>query len=227
MCDVMKEKKEMKEKQMKPMELDASTEEKIKAAARALFIRKGYAATRTRDIAEEAGINLALLNYYYRSKEKLFDLILLETTVDFMKQLSVLLNDAHSTLEEKVERVTAGYIDFLTAEPHVPIFMLSEIRNHSGRLFERLAMGRMLKDSVFMKQYEEAVAQGRVTETNPLHFVMNLLSMIIFPFVGKELLQRLVAMQDGAFERMMQERKRLIPVWIKMMFSRNESEQIL
>jgi AcrR family transcriptional regulator len=57
-------------------ELDTTTEAKIKAAARVVFHKKGFAATRTRDIAEEAGINLALLNYYFRSKEKLFDIIM-------------------------------------------------------------------------------------------------------------------------------------------------------
>ena len=68
---------------MKPVKTkpaaDPSTEEKIKIAARSVFHKKGYAATRTRDIAEEAGINLALLNYYFRSKEKLIDIIMTET----------------------------------------------------------------------------------------------------------------------------------------------------
>ena len=57
-------------------EPNLSTEEKIKAAARKVFMEKGYGASRTRDIAEEAGINLALLNYYFRSKEKLFNEII-------------------------------------------------------------------------------------------------------------------------------------------------------
>ena len=67
----------------KSVEVDLSTEEKIKEAAKKVFLKKGYAATRTRDIAEEAGINLALLNYYFRSKEKLFDLIMLEKLEKF------------------------------------------------------------------------------------------------------------------------------------------------
>lgn len=65
-------------KQLKK-KIDQTTEEKIKIAARKLFTRKGFAAVKTRDIAEEAGINLALLNYYFRSKEKLFKLIMEES----------------------------------------------------------------------------------------------------------------------------------------------------
>ena len=63
---------------------DLSTEEKIKNSARAVFHRKGFAAARTRDIAQEAGINLALLNYYFRSKEKLFNIVMLEAFQSFL-----------------------------------------------------------------------------------------------------------------------------------------------
>jgi len=72
---------------------DDSTEEKIKDAARMVFTEKGYAATRTRDIAEKAGINLALLNYYFRSKEKLFDMIMLEKLMHLMKGIVQVAND--------------------------------------------------------------------------------------------------------------------------------------
>src|SRR5947207_6934659 len=81
------------------------TQEKIKEAARKIFMQKGYAATRTRDIAEEAGINLALLNYYFRSKEKLFDIIMLEKLFHFIEGIKDILNDKQTTLEEKIETV--------------------------------------------------------------------------------------------------------------------------
>ena len=64
---------------------DISTEERIKAAARKVFHQKGFAGTRTRDIAEEAGINHAMLNYYFRSKEKLFEMVMMETMAQFFK----------------------------------------------------------------------------------------------------------------------------------------------
>ena len=57
-------------------EKEISTEEKILEAASKVFTEKGFAGTRTRDIAEHAGINLALLNYYFRSKEKLFEQVM-------------------------------------------------------------------------------------------------------------------------------------------------------
>src|SRR5579859_5707706 len=90
---------------------EASTEEKIMEAARKLFTQRGYAATRTRDIAEEAGINLALLNYYFRSKEKLFDIIMLESLHDFRQHIIVALNDEKTSLENKIETLVSNYID--------------------------------------------------------------------------------------------------------------------
>ena len=92
---------------------DFTTEEKIKNAARNVFHRKGFAAARTRDIAEEAGINLALLNYYFRSKERLFNIVMLEAFQSFFASISIVFNDVGSTLEEKIKKFAADYIDLL------------------------------------------------------------------------------------------------------------------
>jgi len=169
--------------------LDTTTEEKIKSAARVAFHKKGYAATRTRDIAEEADINLALLNYYFRSKEKLFETIMFETLFSFMQNMAMVLNDEKSTLEKKVELVAEKYIDLIIKEPNVPIFMLSEIRNNAEGLLEKLPIKQLVMNSSFFKQHQDAVAKGKITEPNPLHFLMNLLSLVVFPFIAQPLLQ--------------------------------------
>src|SRR3954470_11364138 len=119
----------MKSKKAKP-EVDSSTEEKIKNAARTIFHKKGFAATRTRDIAEEAGINLALLNYYFRSKEKLFDIVMAERIDKLFSVLAPLLFDEDTSLEEKLQKITDQYITMLLEHPDLPIFVLSEIRNN-------------------------------------------------------------------------------------------------
>ncbi|MCO5239155.1 MAG: TetR/AcrR family transcriptional regulator [Chitinophagaceae bacterium] len=197
--------------------VDTTTEERIKAAARVVFHKKGYAATRTRDIAEEAGINLALLNYYFRSKEKLFDIIMFETIFGFMQNMAMVLNEEKSTLEKKVEMIAFNYIDFITKEPNVPIFMLSELRNNAGRLLEKLPVKQLIMTSAFFRQHQEAVAKGKITEPNPLHFLMNLLSLVVFPFIAQPLLQGISNLNETQFNQLMQERKKLIPVWVKAM----------
>ncbi|KMQ60204.1 TetR family transcriptional regulator [Chryseobacterium angstadtii] len=197
--------------------LDISTEEKIKEAARVVFHKKGYAATRTRDIAEEAGINLALLNYYFRSKEKLFNIIMTETLSGFVQKMFVILNNEKTTLDKKVELVAANYIDLLLEEPEVPVFILSEVRNNPAILIERLPVKQIITHSVFFKQHQKAVADGKIKEPNPLHFLMNLIGLIVFPFVASPMLKIIGNMQDQDFHQYMQERKTLIPKWIKAM----------
>ena len=105
-----------------------STEEKIKAAAQKVFMQKGYGAARTRDIASAAGINLALLNYYFRSKEKLFHDIMIERIKLFFGTLAPLLNDASTSLEVKIGRIVSGYLDMLLENPELPLFVLNELR---------------------------------------------------------------------------------------------------
>ena len=121
-----------------------STEQKIKEAARKLFTQKGFAATRTRDIAEEAGLNLALLNYYFRSKQKLFDIIMMENFRQFLGGMSASFQNENLTLEEKVATVVNAYIDFLTEFPDLPLFILNEIRTNPSKLAAKpRASGRL------------------------------------------------------------------------------------
>src|SRR3954451_7633913 len=108
--------------------LDTNTEAKIKAAARVVFHKKGFTGTRTRDIAKEAKMNLALLNYYFKSKEKLFEVIMLETLTLFFQTMGLVFNDEATTLEKKIELVSDKYIDLITAEPEIPLFIMSEMR---------------------------------------------------------------------------------------------------
>lgn len=194
---------------------DLSTEAKIMAAARVVFYKKGFAATRTRDIAEEAGINLALLNYYFRSKAKLFDIIMLETVSGFIQNMVGVLNNEKTTLEEKIEEVVSRYIDVIINEPEIPTFIVTEIRNNPALLLEKLPIRHTLTESVFIRQYQEAVLKGKITEPNPLHFLMNMMGLIIFPFIAKPLLMGGNGIKEEAFNELMRERKKKIPVWIK------------
>jgi AcrR family transcriptional regulator len=198
---------------------EASTEEKIKTAARTVFHKKGYAAARTRDIAEEAGINLALLNYYFRSKERLFVLVMIETLSEFFGSVSVIINNPETTFEEKIEQFAAGYIDLIFREPDIPLFIMSEIRNNPEQLLQKVDIRNTVFNSVFMQQFTEAVQQGKIKDQNFLHFMMNFIGLIVFPFIAKPLLQAISGLTEEQFNALIEERKKLIPVWIKAMMN--------
>src|SRR5450432_4195386 len=195
-----------------PMVADLSTEEKIKEAARKVFTKKGYAATRTRDIAEAAGINLALLNYYFRSKEKLFEIIMIEKMQKFFSVLLPIINNDATTLENKVEGIAASYIDLLTSNPDLPLFILSEVRNNPEIFIKITQKKNFIQESFFVKQLQE-----KRSDTNPLQFLLSLLALCIFPFVMKPVFQKMTDTTENNFHKMMQERKALIPLWTKAM----------
>jgi AcrR family transcriptional regulator len=197
---------------------DSTTEEKIKIAAKTVFYKKGFSATRTRDIAEEAGLNLALLNYYFRSKAKLFEIIMAETFVGFIGSMKVILNDEKTSLEQKVITIAERYIDFILAEPEIPTFILTEIRNNPDGLLKRLPIKEIVNESAFIKQFQEAVQNKEIIEPNPLHFLMNLLGLVVFPFIAKPIIMGSRNLETEQFHALMQERKKKIPIWINMMF---------
>lgn len=198
---------------------DTSTEEKIKSAAKTVFYNKGFAATRTRDIAEEAGLNLALLNYYFRSKAKLFEIIMSETFAGFIGGMKVILNDEGTSLEEKVKIIAERYIDFIIKEPEIPTFILTEIRNNPDGLLKRLPIREIVNESVFIKQFQEAVEKKEISEPNPLHFLMNLLGLVVFPFIAKPIIMGSRNLETEQFNNLILERKKKIPIWIKAMFT--------
>ena len=194
---------------------DHTTEKKIKRAAKVIFHQKGFAATRTRDIAQEAGINLALLNYYFRSKEKLFDIIVLESLQEFRQFIMVVINDEKTSLASKIETMVSNYIDLLLAQPDIPLFILGELRNNPQGLIEKMTPKEPFMKSAFARQFKQAVKVGKIIPIHPLHYLMNLIGMIVFPFAGRPILKTVGNLKEEDFNALMQQRKVLIPKWLK------------
>ncbi|MCG8310043.1 MAG: TetR/AcrR family transcriptional regulator [Cytophagales bacterium] len=201
------------------MNRNKSTEDRIKEAARNIFMKQGFAGTKIRDIAKEAGINLALLNYYFRSKEKLFNRIMLESVSEFMHNVFSVFKDAESTLEQKFEELAIRYIDYVKSQPDQLYFVLNELRIRPNEFFAHVSLGVKVQESVFFNQLVEKIGAEKAKEINPLHFMMNLMSLILFPFMGKPILKMLSGITDEAFDQMLEERKKLIPVWINQMIA--------
>lgn len=201
-----------KKKEEKP----ESAEERILAAAKKLFTQKGFAATRTRDIAEEAGINLALLNYYFRSKQKLYDIILLDNFRKFIQGISVNVYDEKAPIMEKIEKIVVAYIDFLSTHPDLPLFVLNELTNGNPSLLaSQVDEDVTPMRSHLMKELAAAAKAGKIAAVDPFHFMANLVGLTVFPFVGKPILQRVTNTNDRQFQAFMEERKKLVPIWIR------------
>lgn len=200
--------------------LDLSTEEKIKKAALKLFTKKGFAATRTRDICEEAGINLALLNYYYRSKEKLFELVMTEILQNFFRGITQIFNEEKTSVEEKVKIFVASYTELLKQQPDLPLFIFHELRMNPEKLASKMGVNEVFR-SFFFKQLQLDMDQKKITKVHPLHYIINMISMCVFPFIAAPLLKHLAGMDAKSYSVLIDERKTLVPKWMKTIMQVN------
>ena len=198
------------EKQM--IEQEQTTEEKILLSASKVFTEKGFAGTRTRDIAEKAGINLALLNYYFRSKEKLFEQVMkIKVVLLFGKILPILINEKTS-LEEKIDLASEKYFEILSKNPNLPLFVISEIQKKNSNITKIIPVNKIFENSVIIKQIKE-----KRPEINPLHYLVNFLAMTIFPFVAKPVFNAFELTNEAEYHQFISERRKLVPIWMKQL----------
>ncbi len=195
-------------------ENEISTEDKILLAASEVFTEKGFAGARTRDIADEAGINLALLNYYFRSKEKLFDQVMKVKIVLLFGKIIPIISNEKTTIEEKIDLASEKYFEILSKNPNLPLFVISEIQKKNSDIKSILPVEKILMNSVIIQQIKE-----KNPELNPFHFLLNFLGMTVFPFLARPVFQNFHIMNDAEFQKFVEERKTLVPQWIKLILN--------
>lgn len=188
----------------------ASAEERIKEAAHTLFTQKGYDAVKTRDIAKEAGINLALLNYYFRSKENLFEIVMQENMKEFFVSVIQIINDEATDIKKKIELLVDQYIEMLLKSPELPVFVMLHMRNNPIRI----ELQGKFRESFLIKQIQSAIKNKEIAPINPINIMINLVGLTIFPFIGRPMLTNAHGMSEEQFNQLMIERKALIPKWM-------------
>jgi AcrR family transcriptional regulator len=189
--------------------LESIPEKRIIEAARVVFQRRGYAGARLHEIAEEAGINQALLHYYYRSKDRLFEAVFREAAGQiFPIVLSVL--DSETPLEEKIEQFVHRYVDLLLEHPYMPGFVIHELTQNESRLKNILSNHGFRQPRRVLEQYAEGVKAGRYLDIDPEQFLVTLLSACVFPFVARPLIQMAMGFNDEEFRSFLQKRKKQV-----------------
>ena len=199
---------------MAKIKIEKSTEEKILAAAKKVFISKGMSGARMQDIADEAGINKALLHYYFRNKEKLFEVIFLEAAQKLFPAINVVF-ESDIPLFQKLERFCEEYITVMSENPYLPLFVLNEI-NQDPETFLTKIWGKqnLPRPQKFLEQIEKEIKKGTIKKISPLQLLINLISMIILPFVAKTMFQFNLHLDELQFRAAMQQRKKEIPKFI-------------
>lgn len=202
---------------------DGDTEQRILDAAHAVFIRRGTAGARTQEIAKEAGVNSALLHYYFRTKERLAEAVFRRAATQLMPAVIRVLGSDLS-LEEKVHQVIEIELRQLLATPYLPGYVLSELTHHPERVQQLFSTATGMSPDeigarvfkVLKKQIDAQVKAGRMHPITPEQFAINLLALCVFPFAARPMVMALVGLDDRGFEQFInRRRKELAPFFLR------------
>ena len=183
-----------------------NTEEQILEAAKIVFQAKGMNGARMQEIADEAGINKAMLHYYYRSKQLLFEAVFKQAFSLLAPQLNTILND-DSSIEDKVRNFTSNYTSFMMKHPYLPNFIIQELNRNEDFILK-------LKDTTgfpnlekFKLKVDEEINQGVLVPIDADQLFVNIISLNIFPFLGKPLIKAFTNKDDNTYKNFLESRK--------------------
>ena len=197
-----------------------NAEERILDAAHRVFLRRGSAGARTQEIADEAGVNKALLHYYFRTKDRLAAAVFQRAATKLMPPVIATLASEHE-LEIKIARVIDIELDVLLDHPYLPGYIISELTHNPARAKELIAalagvsvdeLAPRLFDTLG-RQIRARVRDGRMRPIAPDQFMLNLLSLCIFPFAARPMVQAILHLDDADFARLIARRKRDLPIF--------------
>lgn len=192
---------------------DISTEEKILEAAKAVFTEKGLDGARMQDIADKAGINKALLHYYFRSKDKLFEVIFLEQAAKFMPGMIEMLT-SDLPFFEKIEKFVDAYITVLIENPLLPLFILNEVNKNAQGLAKKIWGSGRPPITAVQQAIDKEVKKGLIKPISALQLMLNMVSLCVFPFLAKPLVQFISQTNNAQFNQLMEERKKEVKRFI-------------
>lgn len=190
-----------------------SAEEKILHSATKLFTEKGFYAVKTRDIAQDAGINLALLNYYFRSKELLYEKVLEQNLKNFKQGIAHLFGDIQMDIYEKFGHIAHMYNEEFRNNPDLPLFILTSMSQNPKFFID----GEGMQESrmVFFEQLKDLMKKKKIKSMHFSHVMMNFMSLMLFPYLMATPIKARAGMNDVEFQHILDERVKLIPEWMK------------
>lgn len=193
------------------------TEELILDAAMKVFTRKGFAAARMEEIAKEAGINRALLHYYHRDKQTMFNRIFESRFKEFFKGLFVIFESDNISLFEKIKRMVDHEISTLTKHPDLARFIITEIAQSPDLLIEygkKLGVNPRMFIEAFEKQVAKEVSEGVIKPIGGKQLLINIMSLCIYPFVARPIIQTMMSVDETNFYHMAEQRKKEVSEFI-------------
>ncbi len=195
------------------MKYNKDTSEKILDSAIDIFQEKGFNGTRMQAIADKAKINKSLLHYYFKSKDKLFQIIIEKAVKLFIPRVLKVIN-VEGDIFQMIRDFVSAYIDMLRKNPHIPSFIINEINNNPERLLKLIKSSGFNVDFVKVK-IQEDIDKGIIRDISPEHLLLNTLSLCIFPLVAKPMVVGIILNgEEDKFEKLLDERKKVVANFI-------------
>lgn len=186
-----------------------TTEEKIFNAARIVFQKKGFAGTRMQEIADEAGINKAMLHYFFKNKEQLFEIVFMNAFNQLAPQINEIFNSNESVFD-KIKKFTNSYISFVIENPFLPQFIIQEMNNNPEFVIRFLNHDNRPNPFMLLNQIENEVQEGILKPIPAKQLLLDIFGMTVFPFVAQILVKGIIQIDDEEFNILMEERKTYI-----------------
>ncbi len=194
---------------------DSRTEQRILDAAHEVFVRRGTAGARMKEIADAAGVNQALLHYYFRSKDRLAQAVFQRAARQLLPRVVELLS-SDAPIEEKVEQVIRTELEHLARTPFLPGYLIGELNHDPDRASQLIQAITGLETARLVppvlrrleRQIDERVRAGTMRPIAAEQFIINLISICIFPFAARPMLMALLGLDDKGFQRLIARRKR-------------------
>jgi AcrR family transcriptional regulator len=191
------------------------SQDRLKQAAREIFLRKGLDAARSHEIAALAGTNPGLISYYFKSKEHLFDLVLTEVMNEFIGKVELLANNSATNFEHKVHALVDCYSNMVLESPYLPLYSLNVIRRgHSAVVTYTKQMRNMLHRSVMARQFQQEIEAGNYKPATIALVLMNLLGLTVFPAIASPIIQTMGDTTPEEYERLIRSRQPQIAEWV-------------
>ena len=185
---------------------DKNTEEQILNAAKQVFQAKGMDGARMQEIADKAGINKAMLHYYFRSKQLLFEAVFNNAFSLLAPQLNAVLND-DSSIEEKIKNFTANYISFMVDHPYIPNFIIQELNRNPEFIQKMKDNPNFPNIEKFKDQMDEEIKKGIIKPICAEQLFINIMALNVFPFIAKPLLKAFIHADEAHYRQLLEARK--------------------
>ena len=183
-----------------------TTEEKIFLSARKVFQKKGFAGARMQEIADEAGINKAMLHYCFKNKELLFEAVFMNAFGQLAPQINQIFN-SEDTLFGKIEKFTENYISFVLENPYMPQFIVQELNNNPEFAQKLLHHPNRPNPQNLIVQINKEIELGIIKPIHPKQLLLDIISMTVFPFAAQIMARGIIGISEEEFQQLMQERK--------------------